>query len=538
MGKNTFQIPRTDTDISDIDQNNDGYYILNTPDKIVRWINYQFEEQSIAGANIPGHPPILHTINFTKCIISTSEINNCSSMSLHDIAGKIDCICKSNKHYNNKTIFHQEVLENIRFYDCIINNGFFQQTKFHKDVIIIKSKFNRGTWDNCEFIGNLIIQDSKLNISGISFSTFHGTVSFSHSSISGIEFSFFKNQYKSDVTFNKVHFFIENRNSTSKQPHINFNHSSFDGILLLIDIKWPCDCWFYYCSFKDSIFLTNNNTNHGIFFNRSVFENEFILHYYSDTSSALKPRINHLSLSFAYIYNRIHIENHNITSLQANYVTILNNGVLHLSNSYITTCNMTSIYNRGILFFQSNSISNITLENVMNIGIVELENTYIDIRNITNRKTARILKDSAYKNNNIIDGLRYKYLELELYRKEGNISFTDQIILFFQKYSNTYGTNFLRGIYFTMISAAIFFWLINYFGTEKQIFELGLNFYGFGEIWKKYLDVLNVLNFRTKLNDVELNAIGETLFLIAKIFIAYGMYQTVSAFRKYSKKQQ
>lgn len=458
MGKNTFQIPRTDTDISDIDQNNDGYYILNTPDKIVRWINYQFEEQSIAGANIPGHPPILHTINFTKCIISTSEINNCSSMSLHDIAGKIDCICKSNKHYNNKTIFHQEVLENIRFYDCIINNGFFQQTKFHKDVIIIKSKFNRGTWDNCEFIGNLIIQDSKLNISGISFSTFHGTVSFSHSSISGIEFSFFKNQYKSDVTFNKVHFFIENRNSTSKQPHINFNHSIFDGILLLIDIKWPCDCWFYYCSFKDSIFLTNNNTNHGIFFNRSVFENEFILHYYSDTSSALKPRINHLSLSFAYIYNRIHIENHNITSLQANYVTILNNGVLHLSNSYITTCNMTSIYNRGILFFQ--------------------------------------------------------------------------------KYSNTYGTNFLRGIYFTMISAAIFFWLINYFGTEKQIFELGLNFYGFGEIWKKYLDVLNVLNFRTKLNDVELNAIGETLFLIAKIFIAYGMYQTVSAFRKYSKKQQ
>ena len=36
-------------------------------------------------------------------------------------------------------------------------------------------------------------------------------------------------------------------------------------------------------------------------------------------------------------------------------------------------------------------------------------------------------------------------------------------------------------------------------------------------------------------NHIKLNAVGEALFFASKIFVSYGIYQTISAFRKYGK---
>ena len=206
----------------------------------------------------------------------------------------------------------------------------------------------------------------------------------------------------------------------------------------------------------------------------------------------------------------------------------------------ILNCDMDSLCNRGILDFEDNKISNITLGKAITLRIIELENTEINTSNISNRKTARLLKDSAYKSNNNIDGLKYRALELDIYQsKEAQLPWysNDKVILFLNKISNNYDRNFWWGVGWTFASAIIAFWGINYFGTTQQIFELNykFDFTEFGEIWKKYLDVLNVLNFRERLNGVELNAVGETIFLVSKVIIAYFMYQTIAAFRKYRK---
>lgn len=42
----------------------------------------------------------------------------------------------------------------------------------------------------------------------------------------------------------------------------------------------------------------------------------------------------------------------------------------------------------------------------------------VSVNNIVNRKTARILKDSAYRSNNVIDALKYRMIELDIYKKE------------------------------------------------------------------------------------------------------------------------
>ena len=107
--------------------------------------------------------------------------------------------------------------------------------------------------------------------------------------------------------------------------------------------------------------------------------------------------------------------------------------------------------------------------------------------------------------------------------------------------SNKNGLSWLRGIIFTISCAIIFFWVINFFGIENdypRFFILDLktfHFEGFGEIWKRFLNMFYLIDFKEKFQGTELNAIGETVFFASKIFISYGIYQTIVAFRKFSK---
>ena len=110
-------------------------------------------------------------------------------------------------------------------------------------------------------------------------------------------------------------------------------------------------------------------------------------------------------------------------------------------------------------------------------------------------------------------------------------------LLFFNRISSSFGESWGQGIIFTCIAAWIFFILINFWGLSNgPLFEWGWQGWdSFGLVWNKYLKILNVLNFNDSLPDFKLNATGETLFLLSKIFVGYGIYQTISAFRKYGK---
>lgn len=109
-------------------------------------------------------------------------------------------------------------------------------------------------------------------------------------------------------------------------------------------------------------------------------------------------------------------------------------------------------------------------------------------------------------------------------------------LLFFNRISNSFGISWARGVIFTMLIAFVFYFFINYFGTDTKIFEFGWESWkSFGEVWKGFLNILNIFNFNNQKNGMELNAFGETLFFLSKIFIAFGVYQTIAAFRKYGK---
>lgn len=114
---------------------------------------------------------------------------------------------------------------------------------------------------------------------------------------------------------------------------------------------------------------------------------------------------------------------------------------------------------------------------------------------------------------------------------------TEQVLLWLNTISNKNGQSWWRGFKFTVITAAIFFMLINYVGvaSENKFFIIDWKFHGFGEVWQQYLNMFYLTDFKDKFNNVKLNALGDTLFFLSKIFIGYGIYQTISAFRKYGK---
>ncbi len=99
----------------------------------------------------------------------------------------------------------------------------------------------------------------------------------------------------------------------------------------------------------------------------------------------------------------------------------------------------------------------------------------------------------------------------------------------------------VKGYYFYDFVCYNFFWVINFLGIENnypRFFVLDLktfHFEGIGEIWKRFLNMFYLIDFKEKFQGTELNAIGETVFFASKIFISYGIYQTIVAFRKFSK---
>ncbi|MEG2239241.1 MAG: pentapeptide repeat-containing protein [Bacteroidales bacterium] len=114
---------------------------------------------------------------------------------------------------------------------------------------------------------------------------------------------------------------------------------------------------------------------------------------------------------------------------------------------------------------------------------------------------------------------------------------TEHVLLWLNTISNRNGLSWWRGFVFTITVAWLFFIVINYFGIVNiRFFEWGWKgWYSFGEVWRNYLNMFYLTDFKDKFFGVKLNSFGETVFFISKIFIGYGIYQTISAFRKYGK---
>lgn len=151
-------------------------------------------------------------------------------------------------------------------------------------------------------------------------------------------------------------------------------------------------------------------------------------------------------------------------------------------------------------------------------------------------KTIRIIKNQLSNTENKIDYLKFNALEHKTLLTQPNLSLNDRFLLRLNKSSNNFGISWLKGISFTLKSSVFFFislLLINNLVDSKYplIISWDNQFASFNEISIAFLKFVFSLGFENE--EIQSNGLIYFIFIIAKIFIGYGIYQTIAAFRKY-----
>lgn len=111
----------------------------------------------------------------------------------------------------------------------------------------------------------------------------------------------------------------------------------------------------------------------------------------------------------------------------------------------------------------------------------------------------------------------------------------DNIILLFNKHSNNFGTSWVNGVVFTLLFTFITLSLMAGF-SDSVI--LTLNERGVYNYFESFLYILNISPFNNDNTNYLFSDMGiltKITFFIGRIFIGYGIYQTIQAFRKYGK---
>jgi hypothetical protein len=143
-----------------------------------------------------------------------------------------------------------------------------------------------------------------------------------------------------------------------------------------------------------------------------------------------------------------------------------------------------------------------------------------------------------------VSALQYRALELETYRQELLLENTkssrgEKINLWMHRFSNYYGTNWVRPIWVTIILGIVLFSIYCLILGNKP----GLNIDKFFDLAKSYPDFLNPLHKSDELEKkVAMINISSFWYFIAnvweyfcRIIIAFLIYQVVQAFRKHGK---
>ncbi|MUP40124.1 pentapeptide repeat-containing protein [Labilibaculum euxinus] len=600
MNKKDLLIERTSiSDIKEIkDEDGVSRHELNTPTKIIVWIKYQFEQQEI-DYNKEYRPfSFSKRIDLSNCIINTSSVGGKPSLTnlsdilkANDKGEKLDCFI--NNGFGNK--YNHEVKVKIDCRNSLIHSGFFQNTKFHESVNFEDSTFDGyASFSNCLFTKYADFQKVKfVGNFDFSVSTFNDNVYFHGAIFDTVQIHFHHSIFQKKFQAQNLEF---STHENSPTPFIDFRNSEFHKDVYLSYNKFDRACYFGNTKFHDNVLFQKSHFLVSVdFFNAEIKGSIlFSPSPAEDDLEVIPNTINEISFDRSKISGRIDFENCEIDLLEVCFAHIQKEALFRIYESKINYLNFRSVHNDGIIILANNQdlIDEITFKSAINTGLIEIENTKVKI--IEDRKTARLLKDSALKSGNTIDGLNYKAKEMALYQKEliskikpslelktllsnllnsikrkivlsvlfaipaiiialishqilntliafliisvfiwtsVGLFLNEMIVLLLNTISNKNGLSWFRGLTFTLVAWILFYGLfIMSRDGIGDVFFLSIETNREGFI--NYLWLPSGL--KDLFNDSKTTSwLSSSIFILGKIAIAYGIYQTITAFRKY-----
>lgn len=223
-------------------------------------------------------------------------------------------------------------------------------------------------------------------------------------------------------------------------------------------------------------------------------------------------------------------------NLEIKFANIL--GVLSIYNSKLKFLSADCSSVIGSLILKDISIDLISLTNSTATGRIITDSDHC--LNPLNRETAYILRHQKENEGDIILSLKYKEIEMRRYNEDfDKLSFLKKIksldeitIVKLNFWSNDYGQSWIRGIIFTLMVSFTFTLLLSIINSEVFMLKDLLNLLSNKEFWNKVIEFL----WFPSVDELQSRDLWVVIVLLfGKILVAYGIFQTVSSFRKYSK---
>lgn len=407
----------------------------------------------------------------------------------------------------------------------------FKQIDFsnNKKHVIHKTSLS---FDNCTFSNDLIIKDcslreivfSKVKItsklfhiasSSINLISFNGSVD-NYNSIDNIVINDIEeNKTFIDFRLNKINsltisksFITESWINKNEIGVINIDNSVFEKNFVLFSNNVNKKCFIQKCQFN-KIDIKRTIFDLGIEFNDSSFQDKAI---FESPSNLLRSELSFLNVNFG---SQVSFEKTSMFFLK-----------------------FESVFFKEIVSFQNVECEYIKLDKIHFDKVGFFNDLLIKSPEKCSLSTIRTIKNQLNKTENKIDYLKFNSIEMNLLIKDKNTTTSDLVLLILNRNSSDYGTNWAKGIWFTLKNSLFFFivlLVVNNF--LKSNYPLCIN------VKNEFADLGFTLNYFLKfvfnlgLNDTEIQSNGwlYLIFIFAKILIGYGIYQTIQAFRKYGK---
>ena len=402
------------------------------------------------------------------------------------------------------------------------------------DVTIneLSRKSNSIEFKDCKISSDFFIKDSKLQ--SLVFSNVEITSSHFHVSSNEI-YSF--SIVGSPENLNKINTLVLNQNE--KIDYIDFRLNQFK--MLYINNN----------NFLKGFTLNANNIER-LQIEKSTFKRdfEFWKNTLGDFSLVKKSSIGEVKAkqsNFGIETEFIDVdflERVDFTELKSNKTTLKFKDCTFQKNTYfdnstVLKLEFSSVVFQGITSFQSlNCLHLIKFATSYFEKIGFFEGINLGSENSIDTNTIRTIKGQLLKSESKIDYLKYNALEQRKHFQKLKIKDSDFYILMFNSKSNDFGRNWFKGVKFTFKVSVFFFLmmiLVNSFVSSKYPLKFNLNdsFADISTILSEYLKFTFSLGFGSE--EFQSNGYLYLIFIIAKIFIGYGIYQTITAFRKYGK---
>lgn len=522
--------------IYDIIRDSDGRFVLDTYEKVINYILYTSSEEEI---------------NLSNCVLIPSETNKlfdiCELFIYAKKIGKnLDIgINESDDEKHKPIVTKRLICNNSIFRKTIFSNTIFEKHVSFEASTLEELHFNHTSFTGglsitqCSLLGYLSFQGVQANSLYIHNTTFKGTfIDFTSSKLNSISIL--------SSSFNYCERFKE---ELIKTPNIINLDLSFANALLgdvaIIDVKSEL-----YISFLGSKICRKIEIYDSIFENGIIFENTKI----AGISSILKNEVStnkkaktNVVLTGSTIKSDFSIIGFSSEYIIANNCVIDKSGRLSIFNTntnYIEFVRA-SIYgelNISHINTNANNDCTIDMECAINLGYINVRLNKITVANFD---TAKILRLASQTLNNSIEVTALKAKEHKLFLKENKLKFTytsiaDHLLLWLNKVSNNFGTNWISGCVFCVCVSIIFVTIMNIALGEysfclnpKEWFFISNAFWIkiFEFIWLPDLDSFNKL-----LANQKCNVLAIISFIIGKSLIAYGIFQTIISFRKYSNR--